>query len=52
MESPGKSLVEKTDTKVAVLELDMAPWGLHLSTCKQDFECVLVALFECVFIVE
>ena len=43
--SPGKFLVEKTDAEVAVLEQDMAPLDLHLSTCKQDLKCVLVALF-------
>ena len=41
--------MEKTDAEVAVLEQDMAPLDLHLSTCKQD---VLVALFEYVFIIE
>ena len=50
--SPGKFLVEKTDTEVAVLEQDMAPLDLHLSTCKQDLKCVLVSLFEYVFIIE
>ena len=49
--SPGKFLVEKTDAEVAVLEQDMAP-SPHLSTCKQDLKCVLVALFEYVFIIE
>ena len=38
--------MEKTDAKVAVLEQDMAPLDLHLSTCKQDLKCVLVALFD------
>ena len=42
--------MEKTDAEVAVLEQDMAPLDLHLSTCKQDLKCVLVALFEYVFI--
>ena len=44
--SHGKFLVEKTDAEVAVLEQDMAPLDLHLSTCKQDLKCVLVALFH------
>ena len=44
--------MEKTDAEVAVLEQDMAPLNLHLSTCKQDLKCVLVALFEYVFIIE
>ena len=35
--------------EVAVLEQDMAPLDL---TCKQDLKCVLVALFEYVFIIE
>ena len=38
--------MEKTDAEVAVLEKDMAPLDLHLSTCKQDLKCVLVALFD------
>ena len=41
--------MEKTD---AVLQQDMAPSDLPLSTCKQDLKCVLVALFEYVFIIE
>ena len=50
--SPGKFLVEKTGAEVAVLEQDMAPLDLHLSICKQDLKCVLVALFGYVFIIE
>ena len=34
----------------AVLEQDMASLNIHLSTCKQDLKCVLVALFEYVII--
>ena len=44
--------MEKTDTEVADLKQDMAPLDLHFSTCKQDLECVLVALFDYVFIIE
>ena len=38
--------MEKTDAEVAVLEQDMAPLDLPLSTCKKDLKCVLVALFQ------
>ena len=46
------SLVEKTDAEITALEQDMAHLDLHLSTCKQDLKCVLVALSEYVFIIE
>ena len=54
MESPYelKFLVEKNDAEVAVLEQDMAPLDLHLSSFMQDLKCVLVARFENVFIIE
>ena len=42
--------MEKTDAEVAyILEQDMAPLDLHISTCEQE---VLVALFEYEFIIE
>ena len=45
--------MEKTDAEVAyILEQDMAPLDLHISTCEQDLKCVLVALFEYEFIIE
>ena len=44
--SPGKFLVEKTDAEVAVLEQDMTPLDLRLSTCKQDLKWHCLSMFS------